>query len=865
MVGEVVEQQGLAPPSAEGREEPRGALGASSGAQEEALDLGGSLDVAGDAEPSVLEQLSPPPQLPPPAPEVAPDSSESGATALRQPRRRTSMETAMSAPAELSPSKSWLRRAQNRADDLRQQFDLPADEVFLEDFMCALKKRMLLQGRMYVFSQHVCFSSTLFGYHKVKVIPLSEVADVRKKKNVGFPNSIEFIMLSGKREFFTSFLARADAYKLIMAQWRECSDLAPPPSPTAEAEAGGEAVVMRRSSMKNLFRSLRRSDAEARPSPPAVRTRGGPPPRSTTLQSVDEEGLLEAGSSGALHASPFSTGSPDFSFDEGARSPPSQGGEPSLPGAALLPEGSAAGFSQQEDSYVAAPPPGGCSPGYGSSSSPERGQSPQRLQQEFQQLTDVQCQRALEAEFGQSAEAPPAPPVDAGVQHVLEFDLPCQPADYWCNFLCNSSDFLSKLHTRRGDTNIRISKWQRHYKVGLVRDLQFVSPVKARIGPPQAMCHQTQRVQVFAGHHLLIETSQVMSDIPYADHFSVESRWDVVPAGGGCHVTVHVKVPFTKKTLWRGFIEKGTFDSSLEAAHQFKEMALERLTAAHARGHHRTGTAEAEWGALFGRGVQHGRRHSRAASLSAGVPVGRQLPVLARHRRSPSRLVGVGEGAAHSGGSQSPQRTASLSRLGSQSTCPSPTARQASLHRQHSLQQPPQQQQHPHLQQQSQRPARARSRVLRAAQAVASPPVALLSWLLGLALAAVRAARALSGPAAVCAVGCVILALQAAMLLQQRQQLAHLQARPAAAMQGLVAQEAASLPGLNDSGDSGHAAQHAALMAGLGRDLAALHRAVQQLRDQSDGWRLQLDSLAAAAAGLAARLQQHAAAGAAGS
>ncbi len=27
-----------------------------------------------------------------------------------------------------------------------------------------------------------------------------------------------------------------------------------------------------------------------------------------------------------------------------------------------------------------------------------------------------------------------------------------------------------------------------------------------------------------------------------------------------------------QKTLWRGFIEKGTFDSSLEAAHQFKEM-----------------------------------------------------------------------------------------------------------------------------------------------------------------------------------------------------------------------------------------------------------------------------------------------------
>jgi hypothetical protein len=36
-------------------------------------------------------------------------------------------------------------------------------------------------------------------------------------------------------------------------------------------------------------------------------------------------------------------------------------------------------------------------------------------------------------------------------------------------------------------------------QVGMVRDLQFVTPVKARIGPPQAACHQTQRLQVGAG------------------------------------------------------------------------------------------------------------------------------------------------------------------------------------------------------------------------------------------------------------------------------------------------------------------------------------------------------------------------------
>lgn len=163
------DQHGLAPPDAEA---PQQALAAASVAQdEEAHGPEHSLAVSGDAQSAVLEQLPAPPPLPPLEARPA-DSSESGATALRQPHRRTSMEVScaklrgsckqspsfslfarspsptrrsflcptsrlpprqvsMSAPAELSPSKSWLRRAQHRVDELRQQFDLPADEARL--------------------------------------------------------------------------------------------------------------------------------------------------------------------------------------------------------------------------------------------------------------------------------------------------------------------------------------------------------------------------------------------------------------------------------------------------------------------------------------------------------------------------------------------------------------------------------------------------------------------------------------------------------------------------------------------------------------------------------------------------------------
>lgn len=44
---------------------------------------------------------------------------------------------------------------------------------------------------------------------------------MRKRKNCGFPNSIEVLWRGGKREFFTSFLSREDAYRLIMAAWHQ--------------------------------------------------------------------------------------------------------------------------------------------------------------------------------------------------------------------------------------------------------------------------------------------------------------------------------------------------------------------------------------------------------------------------------------------------------------------------------------------------------------------------------------------------------------------------------------------------------------------------------------------------------------------
>ena len=82
----------------------------------------------------------------------------------------------------------------------------------------------------------------------------------------------------------------------------------------------------------------------------------------------------------------------------------------------------------------------------------------------------------------------------------------------------------------------------------LLRACHATPPLPATPPPvPQTLCNQTQRYQLYSGSYLVFETSQVQMDIPYGDHFTVETRWDITPAGeGASHVTVHLAVPFSK-------------------------------------------------------------------------------------------------------------------------------------------------------------------------------------------------------------------------------------------------------------------------------------------------------------------------------
>lgn len=101
-------------------------------------------------------------------------------------------------------------------DSVLAKFDLSPNTQIVDSFTCALSQKILLHGRMYLTTTHVCFhscfnSSTLFGRETLVAIPLTEITKVDKKQIALIFDSAMSISTSSSEFLFTSFLFRDQA------------------------------------------------------------------------------------------------------------------------------------------------------------------------------------------------------------------------------------------------------------------------------------------------------------------------------------------------------------------------------------------------------------------------------------------------------------------------------------------------------------------------------------------------------------------------------------------------------------------------------------------------------------------------------
>ncbi|KAI1300696.1 hypothetical protein EDD11_006042 [Mortierella claussenii] len=113
---------------------------------------------------------------------------------------------------------------EKRFSDFHALFrSVPDDEKLIEDYGCALQKEILVQGRLYISENHVCFNANIFGWVTNLVIAFSEITAIEKRLTAFvIPNAISIVTTTNtKGHFFASFLSRDAAHDLLMAAWRK--------------------------------------------------------------------------------------------------------------------------------------------------------------------------------------------------------------------------------------------------------------------------------------------------------------------------------------------------------------------------------------------------------------------------------------------------------------------------------------------------------------------------------------------------------------------------------------------------------------------------------------------------------------------
>ncbi|XP_016431840.1 GRAM domain-containing protein 1B-like [Sinocyclocheilus rhinocerous] len=90
----------------------------------------------------------------------------------------------------------------------------------LTDYSCALQRDILLQGRLYLSENWICFYSNIFRWETLLTVRLKDVCSMTKEKTARLiPNAIQ-LCTDSEKHFFTSFGARDRTYMMMFRLWQ---------------------------------------------------------------------------------------------------------------------------------------------------------------------------------------------------------------------------------------------------------------------------------------------------------------------------------------------------------------------------------------------------------------------------------------------------------------------------------------------------------------------------------------------------------------------------------------------------------------------------------------------------------------------
>ncbi|KAF5385387.1 hypothetical protein D9615_001078 [Tricholomella constricta] len=119
------------------------------------------------------------------------------------------------------PVTGFAVASNKRNADFHELFpNIPEGDYLIDDYGCALQREILIQGRLYISENHICFHANIFGWITDLSIPINEVKHLEKKMTAFvIPNGIQVTTRQAKYTF-ASFLSRDTTYDVIYNIWK---------------------------------------------------------------------------------------------------------------------------------------------------------------------------------------------------------------------------------------------------------------------------------------------------------------------------------------------------------------------------------------------------------------------------------------------------------------------------------------------------------------------------------------------------------------------------------------------------------------------------------------------------------------------
>nr|XP_020456082.1 GRAM domain-containing protein 1B isoform X12 [Monopterus albus] len=446
-------------------------------------------------------------------------------------------------PAVLSPT------YKQRNEDFRKLFkQLPDTERLIVDYSCALQRDILLQGRLYLSENWICFYSNIFRWETLLTVRLiKDICSMKKEKTARLiPNAIQ-VCTDTEKHFFTSFGARDRTYMMMFRLWQNAlldKPLCPkelwhfvhqcygnelgltsddedyvPPDDDFNTMGFSEEIPNEENEINNDNLSKSTAEAKSEGSPPLLHKKVIP---NNTIPTSGN------------HDTPITFDLPAEEFAD------------CLPDSQLL---AVPLVVEEKNSDTSGP--GGPVP------------SPS---------LDLNDNEDIPTELSDSSETHDEGEVQAfhedlnGRQHINEvykFSV-----DKLYDILFTESQFMSDFMEQRRFTDVVYRPWKKEEAGNQTREIMYTISLSNPLAPKTATVTETQTLYKASQESecYIIDAEVITHDVPYHDYFYTLNRYMLTRvAKNQCRLRVSTELRYRKQPwgLVKGFIEKN-FWSGLE-------------------------------------------------------------------------------------------------------------------------------------------------------------------------------------------------------------------------------------------------------------------------------------------------------------